>query len=258
VGVGRVVGGGGTTRSGTGTGSTTPTKLPTSVDPGTVVASAPSSPTSAPTTVPVGVVASGSGGAGHGYTGGVLGTGSYGGTGGDPLGDEVRSGSSRSGSGVFGETGFSDGDGLSGGTGSGLRSSSSTSTGDGSSLVEDAAQPTGADVGEDATGESEGMMAPSAGGFGGAGGEELGPSRYSRGQFLGGDEIDDPGQDLNGRVRSVYEGATDAQGNPLEMMGPGRRNGERDEDEERGKRPAYLKEEEFWNSAQRIVPPVIE
>lgn len=262
VSVSRVVGGGGTTRSGTGTGSTTPTNLPTSVDPGTVVASAPSSPTStptAPTTVPVGVVVSGSGGAGHGYTGGVLGTGYYSGTGGDPLGDEVGSGSGGSGSGVFGETGFGDSDGLSGGTGSGLRGSSSTSTGDGSALVDDVAQPTGSDAGEGAgTGESEGMMAPGAGGFGGSGGEELGPSRYSRGQFLGGDEIDDPGQDLNGRVRSVYEGATDAQGNPLEMMGPGRRNGERDEDEERGKRPAYLREEEFWNSAQRIVPPVIE
>lgn len=61
------------------------------------------------------------------------------------------------------------------------------------------------------------------------------------------------------QVRSAFEDATDAWGNPVDMMTAGRRRSvDRDQDDERGKRPKYLKEHEFWNSEQRIVPPVIE
>jgi hypothetical protein len=90
----------------------------------------------------------------------------------------------------------------------------------------------------------------------GADDEDLGPSRYSRGRFF--DEEDDDSGSLS-PVRSVYESATDADGNRVNMMGPGRRGvQEDDEEDERGKRPSYLKEDEFWKNAQRIVPPVIQ
>jgi hypothetical protein len=95
---------------------------------------------------------------------------------------------------------------------------------------------------------------------GGIGGDEedLGSSRYSRGRYLG---VDDGEQSRpSSSVRSVYEDATDADGNKVNMMGPGRRSATAgdDEEDERGKRPSYLKEDEFWNNAQRIVPPVIQ
>ena len=88
-----------------------------------------------------------------------------------------------------------------------------------------------------------------------SGDEELGSSRYSRGRFF--DEEDDS-SGLS-PVRSAYEGATDADGNKVNMMAPGRRGAqEDDEEDEREKRPSYLKEDEFWKNAQRIVPPVIQ
>jgi hypothetical protein len=120
------------------------------------------------------------------------------------------------------------------------------------------------------------------GGGSGAGEEDLGSSKYSRGRFFGGDEPGAVGDDWvqpsvggnesllvkgggrgsgTGRVASAYEGATDAEGNPLHMMGgAGRRGVNRDDEEdERGERPGYLKEDpEWWQSAQRVAPPVVE
>jgi hypothetical protein len=57
----------------------------------------------------------------------------------------------------------------------------------------------------------------------------------------------------------VYEDATDAQGNKLNLLTPARRSGSQveDDEDERGKRSPHLKEDESWDSAQRIVPPVI-
>jgi uncharacterized protein YukE len=123
-----------------------------------------------------------------------------------------------------------------------------------------------------------------AGGRGGAGGdeEELESSKYSRGRFFGGDEPD-PARDEwiqpavggdesllvkgsghgsgTGRVTSAYQDATDADGNPLHLLrGVGRRGiGGEDEEDERGERPGYLKEDpEWWQSAQEVAPPVVE
>jgi hypothetical protein len=103
---------------------------------------------------------------------------------------------------------------------------------------------------------SDGSMGGMGGGAGlGDGEEELGSSKYSRGRHLD-NEID---SDSLPSVRSVYEDATDADGNKVDMLSPTRgvRPGD-DEEDERGKRSSYLKEEEFWNTAQRIVPPVIQ
>ncbi|MGH6655561.1 MAG: WXG100 family type VII secretion target [Actinocrinis sp.] len=122
------------------------------------------------------------------------------------------------------------------------------------------------------------------GGGGGAGGEEdLGSSKYSRGRFfddeeagphsdrwtqpsIGGDEsliVKGGGRaGGTGRVTSAYDGATDADGNPLHMMrGAAGRAGMRndDDDDERGERPDYLKEDpEWWQSAQTAAPPVVD
>ena len=88
--------------------------------------------------------------------------------------------------------------------------------------------------------------------------ENLGSSRYSRGSSLG---VTAEADVLSSSpVRSVYEDATDADGNKVNMMGSGRRGSAEsdDEEDERRKRPSYLKEDEFWNDAQRIVPPVIQ
>ena len=156
--------------------------------------------------------------------------------------------------GVFDETGMSDGE-LTGGTGSGLRTGG-TSSGDGSSLV--GGDSEGASSGGAVEGETSetGMGGGMGRGMGmGAEDEELGSSRYSRGRFF--DEEDDDSS--LSPVRSVYEDATDADGNRVNMMAPGRRGvPEDDEEDERQKRPAYLKEDEFWKNAQRIVPPVIQ
>jgi uncharacterized protein YukE len=172
---------------------------------------------------------------------------------GDGLGEEgVGRNGAGSSSGVFDETGLGDGE-LTGGTGSGLRGGTSNS--DGTSLVSDSeGTASGAAEGE----ASETGMGGGAGrGAGGAGAddEDLGSSRYSRGRFFD-EEDEDSGLSP---VRSAYEGATDADGNKVNMMAPGRRGAqEDDEEDERQKRPSYLKEDEFWKNAQRIVPPVIQ
>jgi len=177
--------------------------------------------------------------------------------GGNGLGEEnPGAGRSGSGSGVFDETGTGDGQ-LTGGTGTGQRSGG-TSSNDGSSLVDDETEPvgSGAGTGEATESATGGGMGGGAGGLG-AGEEDLGSSRYSRGRYFDTEENDSPALS---RVRSVYEDATDAAGNKLNMMAPerpGTAQGD-DEEDERGKRPSYLKEDEFWNTARRIVPPVIE
>jgi uncharacterized protein YukE len=175
---------------------------------------------------------------------------------------------------VFGEEGFGSEGGSTAGRNSGLG---------GNPAAE------GEGVGAGAAGEGEGQsgMQGGMGGRRGAGGgagdeEELGSSKYSRGRYFGGEE---PGSGRDewvqpsvggdeslivrngqrgsgsGRVTSAYDGATDADGNPVShRMGfGGRRGGSSDEDEERGERPAYLKEDpEWWKSAQKVAPPVIE
>jgi hypothetical protein len=116
---------------------------------------------------------------------------------------------------------------------------------------------------------------------GGFDGKELGSLKYSRGYYFG-----DPHESASdvewvpsaiggnesllvkspelasgmGRVISAYEGSTDAVDNGLAMMGGGGHHiGDRDEDEERGQRPGYLKEDpEWWKSAERVVPSVID
>lgn len=174
---------------------------------------------------------------------------------------------------VFGEEGFGEG-GSTAGRSSGLG---------GSPAAE------GEGVGAGAAGEGQGQsgMRGMGGGRRGAGGgageeEELGSSKYSRGRYFGGEEPgsgreewvqpsvggdeslivrNGPRGSGTGRVTSAYDGATDADGNPLgRRMGfGGRRAGSSDEDEERGERPAYLKEDpEWWKSAQKVAPPVIE
>jgi hypothetical protein len=132
-------------------------------------------------------------------------------------------------------------------------------------------------------GQGSGMQHGMGAGRGGdgSGEEDLGSSKYSRGRYLGGEE---PGSGSDewvrpsvggdesllvkgsgsgsgtGRVTSVYEGATDADGNPLHMTrSVGRPGGDSDEEDERGERPEYLKEDpEWWQSAQRVAPPVVE
>jgi len=143
----------------------------------------------------------------------------------------------------------------------------------------------GAAAGEEAGGGAGQQSGMQHGGGGGRGGgsaeEELGSSKYSRGRFFDGEE---PGSGRDewvqpavggdesllvkgggrgsgtGRVTSAYEGATDADGNPLHMLrGVSRPGGNSDEEDERGERPGYLKEDpEWWQSAQRVAPPVVE
>jgi uncharacterized protein YukE len=165
-------------------------------------------------------------------------------------GGKVRS----SGGGVFDETG--DGE-LTGGTGSGTRGRMSSS--DGSALSEGE----GSGVGGLTEGEGSESGAGGSTGRGGARGggsseEDLGSSKYTRGRYLG--ATDEGERTSKSPVRSVYEDATDADGNKVNMTGAGRRGTApaEDEEDERSKRPSYLKEDEFWNNAQRIVPPVIQ
>lgn len=171
------------------------------------------------------------------------------------LGEEgLGKGGSRAG--VFDETGMSDGE-LNGGTGSGMRGR--TSSGDGSSLIGE--EEGGAAGGStEGTASENGMSRGMGRGGAGMGGDEedLGSSRYSRGRYLGVE--DEEGNRSTSPVRSVYDEATDADGNKVNMMGSGRRGTAQgdDEEDERRKRPSYLKEDEFWNDAQRIVPPVIQ
>jgi uncharacterized protein YukE len=171
------------------------------------------------------------------------------------LGEEgLGRGGSRAG--VFDETGMSDGE-LNGGTGSGVRGR--TSSGDGSLIGEEEGAGGGGAAGE-GTNSENGMSRGMGRGGAGMGGDEedLGSSRYSRGRYLGVEEEDNVRS--SSPVRSVYDDATDADGNKVNMMGSGRRGTAQgdDEEDERRKRPSYLKEDEFWNDAQRIVPPVIQ
>jgi uncharacterized protein YukE len=198
---------------------------------------------------------------------------------GEGPGEEVRTGgtSKLGSSNVFGEDGFG---GESGGT---ARRGPSLGTGGLGSEGEPGSGGTAggnaAAVSDEQAGMRPGMGARGAGAAGGE--EDLGSSKYSRGRFFGGDE---PGEVSDiwtqpsvggnesllikdgkpssgvGRVRSAYEGATDAEGNPLHMArGIAARGSNRDEDDERGERPGYLKEDpEWWQSAQKVAPPVVE
>lgn len=184
--------------------------------------------------------------------------------------------SKLSSSNVFGEDGFGDG------TGS-TNQRTASSLGSGLDGEEGPGGPGGRAGGSSANGEQSGMqgMGGRRGGGGASSEEELGSSKYSRGRFFGGEEpgsgeeewvqpsiggneslfVKDGGRGAGtGRVASAYDGATDADGNPLHMMrGFGRRGTGRDEDDERSERPDYLKEDpEWWQSAQRVAPPVVE
>ena len=181
--------------------------------------------------------------------------------GGGGLGDgEYDGGSGKLGgnSGVFDETGMGDGE-LTGGTGTGLRSGMSSSDGTGLGGDGDAVGGSGG-MAEGEGGESVmggGGMGRGMGGGLGSGDDELASSKYSRGRYIGVTEEDD--NPSLSPVRSAFEGATDADGNKVDMMGSGRSGASGDDEEdERGKRPSYLKEDEFWKNAQRIVPPVIQ
>jgi hypothetical protein len=161
-----------------------------------------------------------------------------------------------SGSGVFGENGFSDGQ-LTGGTGTGARVGS-MSVGDDEGPGESSSRGVFGGGEEESPESMMGGMG-GRGGMGGGSDEELSSSsKYSRGRYFDTD-MDEGERSSVSSVRSAYENATDADGNKVDMTG-GRRGIARDEDEEeeRGRRPAYLKEDEFWNNAQRIVPPVIQ
>jgi uncharacterized protein YukE len=175
---------------------------------------------------------------------------------GNDLGEESLGRGSGSRAGVFDETGMSDGE-LNGGTGSGVRGR--TSSGDGSSLIGEE-EGTGGGAAEGTASENgmDGSMGRGGAGMGGGSEEDLGSSRYSRGRYLG---VEDEEESRSSSpIRSVFEDATDADGNKVNMMGSGRRGTAQgdDEEDERGKRASYLKEDEFWNNAQRIVPPVIQ
>jgi hypothetical protein len=94
--------------------------------------------------------------------------------------------------------------------------------------------------------------------MGGGEEEEQLSSKYSRGRYFDG-ELEESERPSRAPVRSAFENATDGEGNKVDMMS-GRRGGSlgEDEEEEGGKRPKYLTEDEFWGNAQRVVPPVIQ
>jgi WXG100 family type VII secretion target len=197
-------------------------------------------------------------------------------------GGRLSGGKSKLGSSnVFGEDGF---EGENSGGPSARRTSNPSMLGDGEGEGTGAGSGRGG-AGGPAEGEEQAGMRGGMGGRrgGGAGGgeEELGSSKYSRGRFFGdddprgGEEWVQPSVGGNesllvkgggrgsgtGRVTSAYDGATDVEGNPLHMFGgAGRRGVNRTDDEdERGERPDYLKEDpEWWQSAQRVAPPVVE
>jgi hypothetical protein len=172
------------------------------------------------------------------------------------LGEEnLGSNKLGSGSGLIDETNLGDGE-LTGGSGSGLRAGG-TSSGDGSLVGAEEGTGGTAANGESSENGMNGSMGRGTGGSG-AGEEELGSSKYTRGRYLG-NEMEEDNSRSASPVRSVYEDATDTDGNKVNMMGSGRRGSAQadDEEDERGKRPSYLKEDEFWNNAQRFVPPVI-
>lgn len=173
------------------------------------------------------------------------------------LGEEnLGSNKLSSGSGLIDETNLGDGE-LTGGSGTGLRAGG-TSSGDGSLVGAEEGTGGTAANGETTENGMNGSMGRGMGGSG-AGDEELGSSKYTRGRYLGNEMEEDDSRSAS-PVRSVYEDATDTDGNKVNMMGSGRRGSAQadDEEDERGKRPSYLKEDEFWSNAQRIVPPVIQ
>jgi len=174
---------------------------------------------------------------------------------GDSLEEEKRGYNSKAG--VFDENGFSDGE-LTGGRGTGTKVRSM--------VVEEeegAGGNRGGVFGEEEVENPQQMSGMGGGrgrgGMGGAGeGEEELSSKYSRGRYFDG-ELEESERPSISPVRSAFENATDGEGNKVNMMG-GRRGGGlgEDEEEERGQRPAYLTEDEFWGDAQRVVPPVIQ
>jgi hypothetical protein len=188
------------------------------------------------------------GGPGDGVGSGGLGDGDY----------DGGSGKLGGNGGVFDETGMGDGE-LTGGTGTGLRNGMSNTDGTGLGGDGDTVGGSGG-MAEGEGGESVmggGGMGRGMGGGLGSGDEELASSKYSRGRYIGVTEEDD--NPSLSPVRSAFEDATDADGNKVDMMGSGRSGASGDDEEdERGKRPSYLKEDEFWKNAQRIVPPVIQ
>lgn len=198
---------------------------------------------------------------------------------GDGLNEEGKTGgTSKVSSNVFGEDGF----GNESGGGAARRTASNL----GGNLEGEDGAESGGRVGGAGGGAADGEQSATHGMGGRRGGgssseEELGSSKYSRGKFFGGDEagsgeeewvqpsiggnesllVKDSGRGAGtGRVTSAYDGATDADGNPLRMVrGAGRSGASRDEDDERGERPDYLKEDpEWWQSAQKVAPPVVE
>jgi hypothetical protein len=151
---------------------------------------------------------------------------------------------------VFDEMGFSDG-----------QSTSGSGTGGGDSLLIEQRPGSGSGVlVEVEPSETRTVGSMSRGTFGlGAGAQESRSSRYlPPGSYL--DPVEEGNSISLAPVRSAFEDATDALGNPVDMMTAGRHSSvqDHDEEDERGKRPPYLKEDAFWNSAQRIVPPVIQ
>lgn len=157
--------------------------------------------------------------------------------------------------GVFDENGFSDGQ-LTGGRGTGTR----VRTG---AVIEEEPEPGGSRGGVLGEGENSESMTGmrggrGRGGMGGESEEEGSSSKYSRGRYFDG-EGEESERPSRAPVRSVFENATDGDGKKVNMMG-GRRGGAagEDEEEEGGKRPSFLTEDEFWNTAQRVVPPVIQ
>ncbi|MBR7836887.1 hypothetical protein KDL01_26655 [Actinospica durhamensis] len=171
---------------------------------------------------------------------------------GGPVEEEGGSGFNSK-AGVFDENGFSDGE-LTGGRGTGTR------VGSMSGDAENERYGSRGGV----FGEGEGESSESMGGMGGRGGmgggsedEELSSSKYSRGRYFDGDLEESERSSLS-PVRSAFENATDSDGNKVDMMGGRRGAAGEEEEEERGKRPKYLTEDEFWGNAQRVVPPVIQ
>ena len=171
---------------------------------------------------------------------------------GGPLEEEGSSGFNSK-AGVFDENGFSDGE-LTGGRGTGTR------VGSMSGAEDDERYGSRGGVfgeGESESSESTGGMGGRGGMGGGAEDEELSSSKYSRGRYFDGDLEEGERSSLS-PVRSAFENATDSEGNKVDMMGGRRGAAGEDEEEERGKRPKYLTEDEFWGNAQRVVPPVIQ
>ena len=171
-----------------------------------------------------------------------------------PVNENVRGGATEFGS------DSSDGQ-TTGGTGTGSQRGTMGDN-DGESLVEPGRPAAGENAAADAVeGESPGgLVAEGTGALGGLGagsgadGRRSGSSRYTRGRYF--DEPADEQPSLPS-VRSVFEDATDEQGNSLNLLS-GRRASGRDKQGERGKRPPNPKEDRSWDSARRIVPPVIE